>query len=86
MSRLGSKERPAVVRVQTEQLAREILALCNERGWQVLVGIEPDQPEDTSDVLKLLNPTPPARALPTPGRNDPCPCGSGKKYKKCHAA
>lgn len=20
------------------------------------------------------------------GRNDPCPCGSGKKYKKCHAA
>ncbi|NNF12650.1 MAG: hypothetical protein HKN72_05485 [Gemmatimonadetes bacterium] len=19
-----------------------------------------------------------------PGRNDPCPCGSGKKYKKCH--
>ncbi|MEJ8825611.1 UPF0149 family protein [Variovorax humicola] len=22
----------------------------------------------------------------TPGRNDPCPCGSGKKYKKCHGA
>ncbi len=21
---------------------------------------------------------------PTPNRNDPCPCGSGKKYKKCH--
>lgn len=21
-----------------------------------------------------------------PGRNDPCPCGSGKKYKKCHGA
>ena len=19
-----------------------------------------------------------------PGRNDPCPCGSGKKFKKCH--
>jgi len=19
-----------------------------------------------------------------PGRNDPCPCGSGKKYKSCH--
>lgn len=25
---------------------------------------------------------PPAQAKP--GRNDPCPCGSGKKYKKCH--
>jgi preprotein translocase subunit SecA len=23
-------------------------------------------------------------ALPEVGRNDPCPCGSGKKYKKCH--
>jgi preprotein translocase subunit SecA len=24
--------------------------------------------------------------LPEVGRNDPCPCGSGKKYKKCHGA
>ena len=23
---------------------------------------------------------------PDIGRNDPCPCGSGKKYKKCHGA
>ena len=26
------------------------------------------------------------RVAPQPGRNDPCPCGSGKKYKKCHGA
>ena len=26
----------------------------------------------------------PATAEPKVGRNDPCPCGSGKKYKKCH--
>lgn len=25
----------------------------------------------------------PAKASKRPGRNDPCPCGSGKKYKKC---
>jgi preprotein translocase subunit SecA len=44
-----------------------------------------------------LAPTPPAPAAPGPprpdtfvrelpkvGRNDPCPCGSGKKYKQCH--
>jgi len=24
------------------------------------------------------------RELPKIGRNDPCPCGSGKKYKSCH--
>src|ERR1044071_7807503 len=27
---------------------------------------------------------PVARAMPKVGRNDPCPCGSGKKYKHCH--
>lgn len=26
----------------------------------------------------------PAKAQPKVGRNDPCPCGSGKKYKNCH--
>jgi len=26
------------------------------------------------------------RVTPKPGRNDPCPCGSGKKYKKCCGA
>ena len=28
----------------------------------------------------------PLRYEPKIGRNDPCPCGSGKKYKKCHGA
>ena len=28
----------------------------------------------------------PVRKAAEPGRNDPCPCGSGKKYKKCHGA
>jgi preprotein translocase subunit SecA len=29
-------------------------------------------------------PTSPRKAEAKVGRNDPCPCGSGKKYKKCH--
>lgn len=31
-------------------------------------------------------PTQVRREEPKVGRNDPCPCGSGKKYKKCHGA
>jgi preprotein translocase subunit SecA len=27
-----------------------------------------------------------AATMPPVGRNDPCPCGSGKKYKHCHGA
>ena len=31
-------------------------------------------------------PQPVTRRQPKVGRNDPCPCGSGKKYKQCHGA
>lgn len=30
--------------------------------------------------------TPYVRETPKVGRNDPCPCGSGRKFKKCHGA
>ncbi len=33
---------------------------------------------------KEISPPPIKREGPRVGRNDPCPCGSGKKYKKCH--
>jgi uncharacterized protein len=34
-----------------------------------------------------LGPAKPARrTVPKVGRNDPCPCGSGRKYKQCHGA
>jgi preprotein translocase subunit SecA len=31
-------------------------------------------------------PPPKQRSTPKIGRNDPCPCGSGKKFKQCHGA
>jgi SEC-C motif domain protein len=35
---------------------------------------------------QMVNGPPVRREGPRVGRNDPCPCGSGKKYKKCHGA
>ena len=32
---------------------------------------------------QIVGPEPIRRETPKIGRNDPCPCGSGKKYKKC---
>ncbi len=29
---------------------------------------------------------PPVRREEQPGRNEPCPCGSGRKFKRCHGA
>ncbi len=46
----------------------------------------PYQAFDLFDVPGARAPAapPPARAAHRPSRNAPCPCGSGKKYKKCH--
>lgn len=86
MVKLGTEKRPVVVRVQTEGRASEIASICNEHGWYYIIGFEPDKPEDITDIERLLNPSEPVKAITMPGRNDPCPCGSGKKYKKCCGA
>lgn len=42
---------------------------------------------DLRQLWRSLGPrTETVRKAPEPGRNDPCPCGSGKKYKKCCGA
>ena len=57
-----------------EQSHREKSVFEREDGeWKFVTGDE------------LKNPTV-RYETPRPGRNDPCPCGSGKKYKKCHGA
>jgi SWIM/SEC-C metal-binding protein len=83
MAKLGSKKRPIVVRVQTEEKLNEVAAICNENGWSFIAGIEPHKPEDLSDLERALHPPTPTRSVNLVGRNDPCPCGSGKKYKQC---
>jgi uncharacterized protein YchJ len=44
-----------------------------------------DEIDAEKDHLDSTPPVEPIKADDTPGRNDPCPCGSGKKYKKCCA-
>ena len=83
MVKLGTEKKPAIVRVRTQIRAAEILALCNKHGWKVIVGIEPGKPEDISDIKRLLAHNVPMTDKPKAGRNDPCPCGSGLKFKKC---
>src|SRR5438309_1349786 len=39
--------------------------------------------EDWDDERRLIEPDQPYRAPAKVGRNEPCPCGSGKKFKKC---
>ncbi|MGW8302891.1 MAG: PBPRA1643 family SWIM/SEC-C metal-binding motif protein [Desulfobacterales bacterium] len=82
-AKLGTEKRPAIVRVQTEERMKEVAAIFDENGWKFTIGLEPDKPEDITDLEILLNPTETRRVEKKIGRNEPCPCGSGKKYKKC---
>jgi uncharacterized protein YecA (UPF0149 family) len=42
--------------------------------------------EEEEQVIRDADTVEPLKAKTEPGRNDPCPCGSGKKYKKCCGA
>jgi hypothetical protein len=81
------------VRSECEDLMAELtsgglpeLALPKPSPWTVYdicAGNAIWDDEEEEDDEEDLAPTPAVRP-PLPGRNDPCWCGSGKKYKKCH--
>ncbi len=82
-AKLGTEKNPAVVEVQTEKRLKEVTSIFEEHGWNYSINLEPDKPENITDLEILLNPPEQKRVEKKIGRNDPCPCGSGKKYKKC---
>jgi len=82
-AKLGTEKKPAVVHVQTEERLKEVTSIFEENGWKYTIGLERDKPEDITDLERLLNPPKRKIAEKKVGRNEPCPCGSGKKYKNC---
>jgi preprotein translocase subunit SecA len=58
--------------------AEDAQRLANERAARKAnaKGAKPGEPTEKVEQVR--------RERPKVGRNDPCPCGSGKKYKKCH--
>jgi SWIM/SEC-C metal-binding protein len=83
MTKLGSTKRPLILRVQDESKIGDILEICNKNNWRCIIGCEPDKPEDLSDLKKLLQPPEKKQPRLKIGRNELCPCGSQKKFKKC---
>ncbi|MBF0101654.1 MAG: SEC-C domain-containing protein [Desulfobacterales bacterium] len=85
MAKLGTKKNPIVVRVQTQKRAEYVAKKCEEHGLHYIIGFEPDKPENISDLERALQQPVESIQLKSTkvGRNDPCTCGSGKKYKKC---
>ena len=71
---------------QLEQAAQQI-----EERAEDLKNITYTSPTETGEqevevVAGLSSSSPAAVGIPPTGRNEPCPCGSGKKYKHCHGS
>jgi preprotein translocase subunit SecA len=71
------------VRVQTQdQVAAAAQAL--EAQASQLSNVTYTHPNEDGSVSQETDPATREQEVPKVGRNDPCPCGSGKKYKACH--
>ncbi len=70
-----------VQREGQEQVAQEAEQRRKPRKTVESGGSTPADPKAAADAGE---PKQVRRSEPKVGRNDPCPCGSGKKYKKCH--
>ncbi len=79
------------------EMFQEMISRIQEQTISILFRIQPAEPEKIEEIHKPKEQNlifsgsgdepqkkkPVRRANEKTGRNDPCPCGSGKKYKKC---
>jgi preprotein translocase subunit SecA len=71
-----AQQRGAATRAQVDRLSQAARQAAERMQAAMPAGAQPEErPQRTS-----------APAMPEVGANDPCPCGSGKRYKKCHGA
>jgi len=81
--KLGTTGSPLILVVASEERQAEVAALVAANDLIADISIDADSPENTVQLDTLLNKPVTTRFEKTPARNDPCSCGSGKKYKKC---
>src|SRR6185436_2930574 len=69
------------VRIQSQEEVAQAAEAIEERAEKIsnVTYTHPNEDGSVSQEADAL-----AEAVPKVGRNDPCPCGSGKKYKQCH--
>ena len=95
---MGQLEEDVVQKIYTVQIARQedVQRMEEQRRPQPMVMSGGGTPEPAAQPGRRgAAPATAAQRAPQPvrvaeadriGRNDPCPCGSGKKYKKCHGS
>ena len=71
------------VQIQTREEADQAAQQLEDRAEHIS-NVTYTAPTETGEAEVTVDPATLADAVPAVGRNDPCPCGSGKKYKHCH--
>ncbi|MBS0435612.1 MAG: preprotein translocase subunit SecA, partial [Proteobacteria bacterium] len=71
------------VRIQSQEEAQQAAEAIEERSERIS-NVTYTHPNEDGSVSEEADPATMVAQVPKVGRNDPCPCGSGKKYKQCH--
>lgn len=71
------------VRIQSQEEALQAAEAIEEQAERIS-NVTYTHPNEDGSVSEEPDLATVAAEVPKVGRNDPCPCGSGKKYKQCH--
>jgi len=81
--KLGTEKHPLTLVVTSEEKKSAVAAIVAENELFANITVDSTVDEDISELDAVLNKPTTTRFDKTPNRNEPCSCGSGKKYKKC---
>lgn len=81
----GTKKYPLALSVTSEARKQEVETLVADANLFAEISIDDSDGavESIAELTVLLNTQGTVKLDKVPGRNDPCICGSGNKYKKC---
>ncbi|MBL8352814.1 MAG: preprotein translocase subunit SecA, partial [Burkholderiaceae bacterium] len=71
------------VRIQSQEEVAQAAVAMEEQASQV-ANVTYTHPNEDGSVSQETDPETLVAEVPRVGRNEPCPCGSGRKYKNCH--
>jgi preprotein translocase subunit SecA len=71
------------VRIQSQEEVAQAATAIEDRGEHIS-NVRYTHPVEDGSVVQESDLATMVATVPKVGRNEPCPCGSGKKYKHCH--
>ncbi|AWB56622.1 MULTISPECIES: PBPRA1643 family SWIM/SEC-C metal-binding motif protein [unclassified Colwellia] len=81
--KIGTEKNPLTLVVTSEEKKIAVAEIVKENELFAEITVDSTADENIQELTTILNKPTTTRFEKTPNRNDPCVCGSGKKYKKC---